>query len=467
MSSRTCTIILLAALALLASLGTARAQSRAASPTVYVIEITGEVDLGLQTYVQRVFQEAASHGASAVVLHVNTFGGRVDVATEVKDAILASRIPTIAFVDRRAISAGALIALSAGKIAMAPGGSIGAATPVYQTGEKASEKVVSYMRGEMRATAERNRRDPRIAEAMVDESVALADTALKPTGKLLTLTTEEALKLGYCDVEASTLPDALTRLGYGGARIVRTELEWGEHLVRFFTSPVVNSILIMFGLGGIIYGVKTGHFGVVTGAGVVAMTLFFGAQYLADLTNLIEVVMFVIGIGLIALEIFVIPGFGITGVIGFVMVIASLFLALIGNFDFVSLDSLAVPLYTLVASFIGLGILIALMIRYLPHSSAFNRFVLKGAETTSAGYIGVPDYRSLLGEEGEALTTLRPAGMALLGQERVDVITEGEYIGAGERVVVVRIEGRKIVVRRSRAGQALPDATPDAAPGTA
>jgi membrane-bound serine protease (ClpP class) len=199
------------------------------------------------------------------------------------------------------------------------------------------------------------------------------------------------------------------------------------------------------------YGIKTGHLGTVTAVGVVAMGLFFGAQYLADLSSLIEVAMFIIGIGLIALEIFVIPGFGIAGILGAVMIVASLFLALIGNFDLVSMDSVAVPLYTLAASFVGLGILVGLMIHYLPGSGAFNKFVLNtSASSSSAGLVegSVTVLHDLVGIDGQALTTLRPAGMAVIGNERFDVITEGEFISAGERVKVVRVEGRKIIVRR-------------------
>jgi membrane-bound serine protease (ClpP class) len=191
---------------------------------VYVIEITNEVDLGLPPYVRRVLDEARQHDGAAVVLHVNTFGGRVDVATELKDAILNSKIPVLAYVDKRAISAGALITLCASKIAMAPGGTIGAATPVYGSGEKASEKVVSYMRSEMRATAEHNKRDPKIAEAMVDEDLILADSMLKKKGQLLTLTTEEALKVGYCDIEASSLEEALALFGYENPAIIRSDM---------------------------------------------------------------------------------------------------------------------------------------------------------------------------------------------------------------------------------------------------
>jgi membrane-bound serine protease (ClpP class) len=166
------------AILLVAGLAGSSPGAYAQRPKIYVVEITREIDLELTPYVNRVLAQAHDAGAVAVMLHVNTFGGRVDVATEIKDAILDSPVPVVAFVDRRAISAGALITLSASKIAMTPGGTIGAATPVYGSGEKASEKVVSYMRGEMRSTAERNHRDPAIAEAMVDESLSLADSSL-------------------------------------------------------------------------------------------------------------------------------------------------------------------------------------------------------------------------------------------------------------------------------------------------
>jgi len=416
---------------------------------VYVIEITQEVDLGLSPYVARVFAEAREKNAAAVVLRINTFGGRVDVATEIKDQVLNSSIPTIAFVDKRAISAGALIALSANKIVMAPGGAIGAATPVYQSGEKAPEKMVSYMRSEMRATAEKNGRDPRLAEAMVDENLDLDDSTYKKQGQLLTLTTEEALKLGYCDLETASLDDALKQLGYTNVSVVRADMAWPEYLVRFFTNPVVSSILIMLGLGGLFYGIKTGHLGAVAAVGFSSIVLFFGAQYLVDLASAIEVVMFVVGVILIALEVFVIPGFGIVGVMGIILMVASIFLALIGNFDLVSMDSLAVPLYTLAASFVGLAVLVALMIKYLPGSGAFQKFVLEGADSRPATPFNSAELLKLVDSQGQAMTTLRPAGTAIIDNDRYDVITDGEFISAGEPITVVRVEGRKIVVRRA------------------
>jgi membrane-bound serine protease (ClpP class) len=437
---------LIALLAMLQLMLVAASTVRAQGPGIYVIEITGDVDRGMAHYVRRALDEATASHAKAVVLHINTFGGRVDVATEIRDAVLNAPMPVIAYVDKRAISAGALIALSAGKIAMAPGGSIGAATPVNGAGERAPEKVVSYMRGEMRATAEKNHRDPRIAEAMVDEAVTLPDSALKRDGSLLTMTADEAKSAGYCDVVAPTMTEALRELGYEEPRIQQTVAGWSEGLVTILTTPVASAILIMLGLGGIIYTIKTAHLSPIGGIGVVAIGLFFGAQYMADLASYIEVLMFIVGIVLLVLEIFVIPGFGAAGIIGTILVVASLFLSLVSGFSY---DAILVPLYTLAAAFVGLTILVALMVRYLPASNTFNRFALNAALPAGGGDMLSASYQGLMGSEGAALTTLRPAGLALFGGERYDVITEGEFIVAGEQVRVVRVEGRKIIVRRA------------------
>lgn len=436
---------LLLPLFLLSGLAVAHAQTK----NVYVIEISEEVDKGLGPYVERVIAEADKNPGSIILLHVDTFGGEVAIATQIKDAVIDAKAPTIAFVDKRAISAGALITLSADKIAMAPGSSIGAATPVYQTGEKASEKVVSYMRGEMRATAERTGRNPMIAEAMVDEELTLADSGLKQAGKLLTLTTAEAMRVGYCDAEAENIQEALGAFGYTDVTIIQGEMNWAESLVRILTSPFISSLLIMLGLGGLFYGIKTGHFGAVAILGVSSIALFFGAQYLVDLANALEIAMFVFGVVLLLVEIFVIPGFGVVGVSGIVLLMASLFLALIGNFDLISMDSLTAPLYTLAGAMLGLGVLVWMMIKYLPNSSSFRRFVLYGESVGGDTFSEAEEsIARLLGEGGEAMTTLRPAGIATIRGERVDVVSSGEFIPAGTPVRVVYVEGRKVVVER-------------------
>lgn len=417
------------------------------SGAAIVVDIDGEIDLSTAAYVRRSLDEAAGRNARLVILRVNTFGGRVDAATRIRDAIFECPLPTIAFVDDRAISAGAIIALACTKVAMAPGATIGAVTPVDAKGEKAAEKVVSFMRGEMRAVAERRGRDPKIAEAMVDETVTITDTILKPRGQLLTLTTQEALRVGYCDVEALDYPNAMEKLGFNGVPVEPISMSWAEHAVHFLTNPLVASILIIVGLGGIFYTIKTGHLGVATGAGVGAMMLFFGAQYIADLATLLEVGLFIVGIVLLLLEIFVIPGFGVPGVAGILMIVAGLFLSLIGSFDHITFETLTEPLYTLAGAFIGLAVLLLLMFRYLPETGAFRRFVMDDSVSSGKGYVSSPDFGDLQGLRGVAITTLRPAGVAEVDGERYDVVTEGEYVSAGEMVDVVHVEGRKIVVR--------------------
>ncbi|HEY6383073.1 MAG TPA: hypothetical protein VIY07_14865, partial [Pseudolabrys sp.] len=223
------------------------------SPVVYVAPIEGIIDLGLAPFIQRVLKQATDEGAAAVILEINTFGGRVDAAVLIRDSLLNARVRTVAFVNKRAISAGALISLAAEKIAMADGGTIGAATPVQagQPGAAAQpveEKTVSYVRKEFRATAESRKRPPLIAEAMVDADVEIPGLIEK--GKLLTLTTEEALKHKVADFRADTIEQVLKQLGLEGADVRRAEPNWAENLVRFFTHPLVSSLLITIGMLG-------------------------------------------------------------------------------------------------------------------------------------------------------------------------------------------------------------------------
>jgi len=414
-----------------------------------LIDLDGEVDLSTAAYVRRALDRAVERHHRLVIVRINTFGGRVDAATHIRDAIVECPLPTIAFVDDRAISAGALIALSCLKIAMMPGATIGAVTPVGSTGARASEKVVSYMRGEMRALAERRGRDVRIAEAMVDESIDLADTLLKARGQLITLTTSEALRVGYCDVEATDYPSALTTLGYASTTVEPVPMSWTELAAQFLTSPVIASLLIVIGMGGIFYTIKTGHIGSATAAGAAAMILFFAAQYTADLATILEVAVFIVGIVLLLLEIFVIPGFGVAGVTGIVLVIAGLFLSLIGSYDNLTWETLTQPLYTLAGAFIGLAVVLYLMFRYLPDTGAFRKFVLSDTQPSAKGFVSSPDYSDLVGSVGSAVTTLRPAGLAEVNGERYDVVTDGEYIAAGVAIEVTHVEGRKVVVRRA------------------
>jgi len=317
------------ALGLLAALG---AGAESSQPVVYVVPIEGVIDLGLAPFVQRILDEAVATRAAAVVLEVNTFGGRVDAAVLIRDALLTARVPTVAFVNKRAISAGALISLAAEKIAMADGATIGAAAPVQMgpggVPESASEKTVSYLRKEFRATAESRKRPPLLAEAMVDTDVEVP--GVKPKGKLLTLTTAEALQHQLADVQADDRAAVLAWLGLAGAEVRQPLPTWAENLVRFLTHPIVASLLLTVGVLGIVAELQAPGLGAPGILGLVSLALFFWGHWLVRLAGWEEILLIGLGLGLLAVEAFVLPGFGIAGVLGIVALLAGLGLSLVG-----------------------------------------------------------------------------------------------------------------------------------------
>lgn len=418
----------------------------AQSSTVYKGKIDGAIDLSLAPYVKRVISEAENNNADAALFEINTFGGRVDAATQIKDAILNSRIPTIAFVNKRAISAGALISLSCVKIIMVPGASIGASTVVDQTGKKQSEKYQSYMRSEMRATAEKNGRPVEIAEAMVDESIVIE--GLVDSTKLVTLTAEEAISYGIADTLFYDLEKALESLGYDNPEIIEVEWTWAENVLRFLNNPIISSLLIMIGLLGMFTEIKSPGWGLPGTAAVIALTLFFGGNYILELASVIEIVLFVIGIALLVLEVFVIPGFGIAGVLGILSIVGSLFLGLISDLPFISWDLVENAVIQLASVFLLTGIMIYVLSKILPQSTFFNRLVLIDEIKELSGYSSTESKKHLIGIEGKSLTDLRPSGTAILNNERIDVVTEGDYIEHDSEIKVVKVEGSKVVVAK-------------------
>ena len=422
------------------------------TPVVYVAPIEGIIDLGLAPFVQRVLNEATDAGAAAVILDINTFGGRVDAAVLIRDALLNARVKTVAFVNKRAISAGALISLAAEKIVMADGGTIGAATPVQmgQPGAPAQpveEKTVSYVRKEFRATAESRKRPPLIAEAMVDADVEIRGLIQK--GKLLTLTTEEALKHKLADFRADTIADVLKQFDLAGAEVRRASPNWAENLVRFLTHPIVSSLLITIGMLGIILEIRTPGFGLPGGLGVASLALFFWGHWLVQLAGWEELLLVGSGLVLLVLEIFVIPGFGLAGVLGIGALLAGLSLSLIGGgatWEFILKAAGRVVFSLLLALVASLAVL-----RFLPRLPFGRRLILETELLAGAGGSSAPESdKSWLGKSGTAISPLRPAGIAEIEGERVDVVSDGELIAPGVPVVVTRVDGNRIVVRRDR-----------------
>ena len=412
--------------------------------TVYRVPVTGEIELGLAPYIQRAVKEAAEVGAAALILDIDTPGGRVDAAEIISDALTDSEVPVYSLVNRRAYSAGALIALSTSRIYMRPASVIGAATPVDGTGTKAPEKIVSAMRSQMRALAESNGLEPEVAAAMVDEDIEI--DGVVESGKLLTLTTEEAVEIGYAEA-IEDLDALLVELGHEGATVVTLELNWAERLVRFFSSSVVSPFLLSLGFLGLLIEIRTPTFGLAGTMGLISLGLFFGSNMIVGLAGLEDVLIVGAGLVLLGIEAFVVPGFGIFGVAGIVAILAGLYMSLLGNIP-------TMPDFTRAAWVLTSSMLLLIgsawaLIRTLPSSSRLAEsgiFLL--AKTTSAiGYESAEVRSDLVGKHGTAITDLRPAGTALVGDERIDVVSESEWISAGTPVKILSAEGYRHIVR--------------------
>ena len=417
-----------------------------AEEKVYVADIEGMIDLGLAPYVKRVIDEAENNSASAVIFKINTFGGRVDAATQIKDAIIDCSVKTIAFIDKRAISAGALISLSCDVVVMVPGASMGATTVVDQAGGKQSEKAQSYMRAEMRATAERMGRRKDIAEGMVDETVVVE--GLVDSTKLITLTSEEALKYGMADSVITDFSSLLESFNMQDHELISLSSNWAEDFIRFLNNPIITSIILMIALVGLFTEIKTPGWGLPGTAAVISLALFFGAGYILELASIIEIIIFIIGVILLLIEIFVIPGFGIFGAAGIILMIGSLFLGLISDFPLVDWEMVQMATIQLAGAFILAIIVIFILLKYLPKSKIWNNLVLKRNIEEQSGYTADEELQELLGKKGKAITDLRPSGTADIGGKRVDVVTHGEYITKGTKVVVIDEEGSKVVVEK-------------------
>jgi membrane-bound serine protease (ClpP class) len=421
---------------------------------VWVVPIDGTVDLGLAPLVSRVLEQAAVDGAAAVILDINTFGGRVDAAVLIRDALLQARVPTIAHVNPRAISAGALIALACEKVAISGGGTIGAATPVAVGAPGAapaptSEKTVSYMRKEFGATADARKRPTAIAEAMVDADVVV--DGLVEKGKLLTLTTEEALKHRIADFRADSRDALLASAGLAGAEVRIARPTWAETLVRFLTHPVVGSLLMTIGIVGLITEIRTPGFGAPGLVGIASLSLFFWGHWLVQLAGLEELLLVGLGLVLLLVEVFVTPGFGVAGLLGVAALVVGLGASLVGSG--VSTAHAVSAAWQVVISLVVALVLAALALRWLPRLPWGRRLVLEQSlPAGSGGGTTAPVDRGRLGRVGTAAGPLHPSGVIHLDGERVDVVSEGEFIDAGEPVEVVRVDGNRIVVRRHGPG---------------
>ena len=408
-----------------------------------VISLHGDIDPGTAAFVRRALAEVSEMRADVVAIDIQTYGGLLSSAIEIRDAIVGTNATTLVFVRDRAHSAGALITLSAELVAVSPGGTFGSAEPRVLSGfgfgqEPADAKTVSALRAEFESTARLRGRDPVLAAAMVDKNVEVPGVVAK--GDLLNVGGEQAVKLGLADVAATSIDDALAQLGYVPISTTVVEPSVAENIAGFLSgSPVLAVILLVIGLVGIIVEIMTPGFGVPGTMGVIALALFFGGRLIAGLAGWESVVLFVVGFLLLLIEVFAIPGFGVAGLSGIVMVFVAVGTAFASWYE-----ALIVILASVVISIIGL----VLLARYLSRFDAWGRFVLKTRASTEDGYVSGPDKEDLVGAIGETVTMLRPAGVVRIDDRRVDAVSEGVFLPAGVLVEVIDISGNRVVVRQ-------------------
>ncbi|MEA4935697.1 MAG: NfeD family protein [Paludibacter sp.] len=432
---------------------------------IYKIDIKKEIGSTTWLYIQKGFEEANEQNADAILIHMNTYGGEVLYADSIRTKILNAKIPVYVFIDNNAASAGALISIACDKIFMRPGASFGAATVVNQTGEKMPDKYQSYMRATMRATAEAHgrdtiingndttykwKRDPLIAEAMVDERTVVPN--LIDSGKTLTFTALEAEKFGYCDGVASNVDEVITKfLKYDDYDLIAFEPTLLDNIKGFLMSSVLQGILIMLIIGGIYFELQTPGIGFPLAVAVSAALLYFAPLYIEGLAANWEILIFIIGLVLLALEIFVIPGFGIAGISGIILVIAGLILSLVNNvnfdFDPVEKGGLGKAMLTVTAGIsLGFGLVLYLSSR-IGAKGLFRNIALNTNLENKEGYIAVTiENKALVGKTGTAHTDLRPSGKVTIEGTTYDAVSEDGFTPKGSEVKVVKFEMGQVYV---------------------
>jgi membrane-bound serine protease (ClpP class) len=433
---------------------------------VYKYEMTEQIAPAIWRITKKSFEEAKKMGADYILIHMNTYGGLLDAADSIRTLILNSSIPVFVFIDNNAASAGALIAIACDSIYMRPGGSIGAATVVDQSGKPVPDKYQSFMRSTMRATAEAHgkdtiikgndtiiqwHRDPRIAEAMVDPSIYIKD--IIDTGKVLTLTTKEAIRYGFCEGEASSIKEVMEKAGISNYEIKEYKLTALDRIIGFLLHPIVSGLLIMLIVGGIYFELQSPGIGFPLAAAVVAAILYFAPLYLEGLAQNWELLIFIVGLILIVVEIFAIPGFGVAGISGIILVIGGLTLAMVDNaifeFDFSLALATVIKSFFIVVISMFLSLILSLWLggKLFTAKKTFGNLALNRDMKSEDGFIGVESKpKELIGKTGFADSILRPSGKVIIDGDIYDAKAEYGFIIKGEKVKVTRYETGQIYV---------------------
>jgi membrane-bound serine protease (ClpP class) len=421
----------------------------AQSDQVFVLQLRAEIDPRATRYIKLGLAEAQAQNADYVVLELDTYGGRVDDADEIVKMLLDFKKPIYAFVNHNAASAGAWISIACDKIYMVQSATMGAATVVNGTGQVAPDKYQSFMRGKMRSTAAANGRNPQIAEAMVDASVVVE--GVNQAGKIITFTTEEAIQNGYCEGEVKTIQDILAKNKLQKATVKTFELNWLEATMLFFLNPYLSGILLTLIIGGIWMELKMPGTVIPILTSLVSGALYFAPYYLTGLAENWELGVFIIGVALLTVELFVIPGFGLFGFSGLTLMFGGLILMMVHNkgldFQWVAQSDM---LQALLTSGLGLVLAIGLIFALVPrilNSSRFKQIALQSALTKEEGFTMTNFSPKLIGKIGIAQTVLRPSGKVIIENQIYDAMTTGAFLEKDTPVIVVDLDGNALKVK--------------------
>lgn len=408
---------------------------------VFIIPVDQEIERGLQSFLERGFEEAANYGAALIVLEIDTPGGLVNAAEQIGTMVRDSAIPTAAYIKGDAASAGSYIALNADSIIMKPGSMIGSASLVDMNGQKVDDaKLISYWKAKMVGAAALNERDPDIAAGMVDSNIVVDKPELgvsKAQGEIIAMSSDEALKAGYADFISDTPEEAINFLGYSTDDIFRVKHTGAEKLSQFLTNPIIMTILLFIGITGIVIELLVPGFGAPGIIGTLAFVLYFFGNYVAGFAGAETWLLFILGLVMLVLELFV-PSFGILGLLGSISLVAGVVRAAY---------SYTHALFSLGIAFAAATVVIIIVAVIFKERGIWNRFILKDSLTKDQGFVPVVEKLSLIGLKGISVTPLRPSGTAMIADERVDVVTEGSFIQANAPITVVKVEGGRIVVK--------------------
>lgn len=419
--------------------------------TVYTFKIDDNIDPRMNRKVRLALEDAKNKSADLIIIEMDTYGGAVNDADDIRTMILEETKPIHVWINKDAASAGALISIACDSIYMAPGASIGAATVVMGGGgEAAPDKYQSYMRSMMRSTAEAKGRNPKIAEAMVDENLEVEGVSQK--GSVITFSVSEAIANGFAEGQANSLEEVIAKQNLEDYELISYQTSNVENIIAFFLNPAVSGFLILIIFAGIYFEIQTPGVGFPLAASVIAIILYFIPYYLIGLAQNWEIAVFIVGCILLLVEIFVIPGFGIFGILGIIGILTGLTLGMVPNdaFDFTfvpSGDLFAALLTVILAAVTAIG-LIFFFAPKVNQWRAFSTIALASTQRREEGYTSTSYQDDLLGKEGIAHTRLMPSGKVEIEDEIYDAYSRGEFIDKGEKIKVISTEGTSLKVKK-------------------